>query len=116
MPLLPGPHWKSREISRELWSRFPWVTTTPRGVLVEPDVYCSMEGRAGSGATTGWPAGLRRAASAGWASTASQTRPGSVGPARFIRSRTAVVVRTADGFASSAIDLNLLSGRAARWG
>src|SRR5690242_4961165 len=29
-----------RAITSELWSMLPWVTATPRGRLVEPDVYC----------------------------------------------------------------------------
>src|SRR5579859_251617 len=29
-----------RAITSELWSMLPWVTATPRGLLVEPDVYC----------------------------------------------------------------------------
>src|SRR5689334_4000565 len=29
-----------RAITSELWSMLPWVTATPRGWLVEPEVYC----------------------------------------------------------------------------
>ena len=31
---------RASAITAALWSRFAWVTTTPLGSLVEPDVYC----------------------------------------------------------------------------
>src|SRR5262245_35405199 len=40
MPVLRVSLSNPRELSSELCSMFPWVTATPRGTLVEPEVYC----------------------------------------------------------------------------
>ncbi len=91
-----------RAISRELWRRFAWVTITPRGEAVEPEVYWrkATPSRSGRG-------GLQSADRSGSRlSVAIQGTAPSCGPWARSPSRiewTSAVVRTSRGRASATI-------------
>ena len=96
-----GSSWKNwLYIAAMLWSRLPWLTITPLGRLVEPEVYWrkAMSSRADPGWRQPSAAALSRS------STASQAMSRSAGARSAKRSAKATVsagARTATGWASS---------------
>ena len=96
--------WRNaRWISASLWRRLPWLTATPLGVLVEPEVYC-RKARLSPPRCGGLQSPARLSGLSSIAIQAAGSSPTSAIMAGSRRANTAAVVNATRGAASSTMD------------
>ncbi len=105
---------KARRIISSLWRRLPWLTITPFGMPVEPEVYWRKARASAPGAAMSQSGSGTSAASA--ASQVARARAGTCSFKVAARARVAAVVSTTRGRQSSATACSRGSGRLTRGG